>query len=84
MKKGRPLPVIGRSMVGGGGAAATEVATSFPRRCLGATEVCKEISRDLNEKDEERRFSESSWEFEREENFLKIQPKLAFIDTKCL
>ena len=50
LKRGEPLLVIGCSMVG----ATAEVATFYPGRCFGAIEVCKEISGDLNEEDEER------------------------------
>ena len=32
------LPVTGRSMTGGGGPSAAEVAASFPARLLGAIE----------------------------------------------
>ena len=45
---------MGLSTIGGGGAAAVEVATSLSGRCFGAIRSSKEISRDLDEEDEEK------------------------------
>ena len=45
IKRGSPLPAIGRSMTGGGERpSAVEVATSFPARLLGAIEELRKLS----------------------------------------
>jgi len=51
---------MGLSMIGGSGATTAEVATSLPRRCLGAIEDCEEILGDLDEEDEGNWSSEKS------------------------
>ena len=45
---------MGLSTIGGGGAAAVEVATSLPERCFGAIGGFGEIQGDLNGEDEDK------------------------------
>ena len=48
IKRGSPLPAIGRSMTEGReGPSAAEVATSFPARLLGAIEKLRKLSNSL-------------------------------------
>ena len=56
IKRGSPLPVVGRSMTeGGGGPSAAEVVTSFPARLLGAIEELRKLSNFINEEERGRR-----------------------------
>ena len=80
IKRGSPLPVIGRSMTGGGeGPSVAEVANSFPARLLGAIERLRKLSNFLNGEERGRRRIKGLQKKSLEKRSVLSQPDRAFI-----